>query len=687
MKKLLLIFCLALLCADTQAQISITSADMPVAPDTALRTRSTLILTINYSSTGPNHTWTYNNLRNAEQPIDTFLTVGSTNPIYALIFADFSFNPNRANVAQRGQALPTNPLFTSGESFDFFHRSSTEYRQVGIGSVVNGLPLPITYSDKDEVYSFPLNYGDVDSSTAAFNFGIPGLLSYYYTHTRINEVDGWGTLNIGSNSYNVLRVKSTIFAKDSIRLDSLGFNIVTPRATAHEYKWLANGIEVPVLQINTSVIFGFEIVNEIIFRDDPLNVEPQLTQNSYCAGSTIQIPYVKSGTFNGGINANDFTAQLSDSSGSFANPVDIGTVASTQSGVITAIIPSNTIPGFNYRIRIVASNPSFEGDDNGFPLAIINDPAPLANLYASDTVFCEGSSIILSSDTGSLYFYQWYNNGMALNGETNSILQVSSAGYYQVMVSNACDGTLSDSVYISMLSAPSVSLSSFSDDCANTAIFTLSGGLPLGGVYSGNTVSGTNFFPSQAGAGSHTIYYTYTDSVGCSSSDSSSILIHPQPNVTLASLDTICTTHAAFQLNNGMPSGGTYIGAGIVNNVFDPSTVLPGVSVITYSYTDSNGCSSAANGPVVVDLCTGINEIESQNISIYPIPASSKLFIESNHFIYGMELFDAQGKLINRINFALTMQFDLSIENLDSGLYLLQLKGEAGIIQTRFVKQ
>lgn len=74
-----------------------------------------------------------------------------------------------------------------------------------------------------------------------------------------------------------------------------------------------------------------------------------------CAGDPIAVPYTRTGTFN---PANVFTAQLSDASGSFASPVNIGTLIGTGNGTIAATIPITTPNGTNYRIRVVSSDPA-----------------------------------------------------------------------------------------------------------------------------------------------------------------------------------------------------------------------------------------------------------------------------------------------------------------------------------------
>jgi hypothetical protein len=55
--------------------------------------------------------------------------------------------------------------------------------------------------------------------------------------------------------------------------------------------------------------------------------------------------------------------------------------------------------------------------------------------------------------------------------------------------------------------------------------FTLSGGSPAGGVYSGPGVSGGQLDPINAGIGTHTMTYTYTDANGCVNTSTQSFVV------------------------------------------------------------------------------------------------------------------------------------------------------------------
>jgi len=93
-----------------------------------------------------------------------------------------------------------------------------------------------------------------------------------------------------------------------------------------------------------------------------------LIGTTFCAGSPITVNYTATGgSWNSG---NVFKAQLSDTSGSFSAPVEIGSTTSISSGSISTNLPSVSTDGSAYRIRIVSDNPAAVGDSNGSSLTI-----------------------------------------------------------------------------------------------------------------------------------------------------------------------------------------------------------------------------------------------------------------------------------------------------------------------------
>lgn len=170
----------------------------------------------------------------------------------------------------------------------------------------------------------------------------------------------------------------------------------------------------------------------------------KLSDLAYCPGTPVAIDYTATGTYN---SANVFTAQLSDSLGSFAAPLPIGLRAGSGSGQIAATIPITATPGHGYRIRIISSLPSVTGMDNGEDITINPVPVPVITPGGSVSI-CPGGTVTL--DAGAGYrSYAWST------GAVTQTIVVSVAGNYTVTVTNApgCPGT-SLPVSVLIASAP-----------------------------------------------------------------------------------------------------------------------------------------------------------------------------------------------------------------------------------------
>ena len=168
--------------------------------------------------------------------------------------------------------------------------------------------------------------------------------------------------------------------------------------------------------------------------------------SSLCQGSTVVVEFTALGTYNSG---NVFTAQLSDGSGSFASPTNIGSLP--FSGVMPAPVPGvigaqsyiycqiPSVPfGSQYRIRVISSDPeNIEiGCDNGTNLTIRNQIAPPIPgvIVNGPREFCNNSAttFLLSTVTGN----NWFPNGSS----TNPFLLVTGTGcfYTQITGANGC---------------------------------------------------------------------------------------------------------------------------------------------------------------------------------------------------------------------------------------------------------
>ncbi|MBN2747619.1 MAG: right-handed parallel beta-helix repeat-containing protein, partial [Bacteroidales bacterium] len=128
-------------------------------------------------------------------------------------------------------------------------------------------------------------------------------------------------------------------------------------------------------------------------------------------------------------------------------------------------------------------------------------------------------------------------------------------------------------------------------------------------TYQWNT-AGTSQYLTATASGYYMV--TITDGGNCSSRDTVLLTINPMPNAVISGLPTsACTNGAGIQMT-GTPSGGGFIGTGVNGSMFYPANVPTGPYNITYTYTNSYGCTdtdvktvTVYNPPTV--LASGLN--------------------------------------------------------------------------------
>jgi len=229
---------------------------------------------------------------------------------------------------------------------------------------------------------------------------------------------------------------------------------------------------------------------------------------------------------------------------------------------------------------------------------------PLPNTVLNPVIVClnNGKFNIASSPSGAGSIYSG-------DGVSGNVFDPVAAGVgdhtinFSYTDSNGCSNAASATFTVNPL--PSTTLSSFSAICADATAFTLSGGSPTGGVYSGDGISGGTFDPSVAGAGSHTVTYTYTSSTtGCTSTATQPLVENALPKLSFSS-KSVCIAAGTVTLD-ATPAGGTYSGDGVTGTSFDPTAVGAGTHTISYAYTDQNGCSNSTSATYTVVSPTAI---------------------------------------------------------------------------------
>lgn len=251
------------------AQITLTQSDFAGAGDNILVSNADATIPIDFTTTGANQTWDFSSMIAQSQDTLEFLSVSSTGGTYSVYFANIGFNSNRSNIAVPYGTLPTIPglPITLSDPYSFYYKSNGDYKQQGLGITISGFQTPIAFSSKDILYNFPIAFNNVDSCQAAWNFSLSGLGYYGFEQKRVNQVDGWGTITTPYGTFNALRIKTELYAHDTLYADTLGFGYSMDRPKAVEYKWITNNEKIPVLQINTTDVLGTETVASVVYID------------------------------------------------------------------------------------------------------------------------------------------------------------------------------------------------------------------------------------------------------------------------------------------------------------------------------------------------------------------------------------------------------------------------------------
>jgi hypothetical protein len=266
MKKILCSSLLLLSIHTAFSQITITASDMPVSGDTLRYSNANITSsTFSIADSGTAKIWNFSSLTALNQGVDTFKSAGAVHFSYALTISPSAYG---YKVSDSFPGLSSIIPVSVTNLYTFFSKKSSPSRYVaeGFAAMISGLPTPVNYSDEDEWYYFPLNYGREDSSTYALTFSIPSVASIKQKGYRKSKVDGWGTIVTPyfKTPVNCIRVRSEVNGVDTV--DITVTKIGLPRRTV-EYKYLVNGEHYPAVWVTSTVIGSTETVTSIRYRD------------------------------------------------------------------------------------------------------------------------------------------------------------------------------------------------------------------------------------------------------------------------------------------------------------------------------------------------------------------------------------------------------------------------------------
>jgi uncharacterized protein (TIGR02145 family) len=403
-------------------------------------------------------------------------------------YSDYTTMPGLLNISQ--------VIYNSGFNVDTLH-----YHITGNAYGCSGSPYDykVIVKPMPDLSNVPLNKSicSQDFTATTLTSHVAGTLFTWTCTASGPGITGWANNAVPSTTLNQQLANPTL-------LPGTVTYFITPHANGcdgHIYSFVVTVKPVPIItnSVNPAICSGF--TTNIVLQSNLLGT----TYSWTATGSSLNVTGYSNGSGN----------------------------------IITQTLVNSGFSIETVQYTVTPTNNGCTGSGSGITVTVY--PVADANSSPTSQVLCSAdkTSFTLSSHVAGTTF-TWTATGSSgnvngfsagagpfigqtLNNTGNSIEFVT---YIALPTANACPGT-QDTVKATVNPVPSVSYTLCNDNITTTAAqpMKLSGGIPLGGLYSGPGVAAGKFNPAIAGVGNHTITYSYTNYLGCSRNASQTISV------------------------------------------------------------------------------------------------------------------------------------------------------------------
>jgi len=587
-------------------QVTVTVNPLPIATvsgDATICAGGSTTISAALTGTAPwNLTWSDGFVQNG---VASSPATRSVSPAATTVYTVTSVSDANCTGTSSGNATVTvNPLPTATVSGD---ATICAGASTMISATLTGTgPWNLTWSDgfvQNGVASSPATRSVSPAATTT------------YTVTSVSDANCTGTSS-GSATVTVNPLPTvSISGNDPVVTGTTHTYTANTNASSPSYSWSVTGGTINGSNTNSTVsvtagAVGTMVVN-VSVTDGSTTCSNNATKNVTVNANTLAANAGNDDTVCLGGAANlDGTATGGSGTYTFAWTVQSGpntsgaqfNDATLEDPVFTPTLAGVYVLRFTVDDGVVA--PVFD------EVQITVNALPTATV-SGDATICAGASTTISATlTGTGPWNLTWSDGFVQNGvasspATRSVSPAATTVYTVTSVSDAnCTGTSSGNATVTVNPLPTVTFNAVSAVCLNAPAIDLTSYVsPAGGTFSGNGVTAAGIFtPSSAGAGTHTITYSFTDGNNCSNSASQNIVVNPLPTVTFNPVGPFLVTDAPVDLSPAVsPAGGTFSGPGISGTMFDPSVAGVGTHTVTYSFTDGNSCTNSASQNITVN--------------------------------------------------------------------------------------
>ncbi|MBK8340876.1 MAG: hypothetical protein IPK99_13160 [Flavobacteriales bacterium] len=258
------------------------------------------------------------------------------------------------------------------------------------------------------------------------------------------------------------------------------------------------------------------------------------------------------------------------------------------------------------------------GADASDPITVTVNAAPEHELLQTSFLSCDGTPVTieaedLSGQTGITY--QWYLDGIALNGETSISVLAFVAGSYTIEATNGNTGcsfiTGPATLVLEQVAIPQVTAQGSTDICAGASV-TLEVDIVPGATYQwymdGTIIAGaTDTIHLADAAGAYTVVATSAN--GCASAPSADVIVTvlpapTAPNIIASDTTTFCAG-ASVQLLADVIAGVTYqwtLDGSDIAGATGTDLLTSDGGTYAVVITGANGCAAQPSNAVLVTV-------------------------------------------------------------------------------------
>lgn len=312
-------------------------------------------------------------------------------------------------------------------------------------------------------------------------------------------------------------------------------------------------------------------------------------------------------------------------------------------------------------------------DEHTLSLSIM--PVPTLNIAGNNTI-CAGS--VFSSTVSGASTYLWSDN--STSATFTDTPAVNSTYTVTGTAANTCTNTQTVSVYIKP--TPNLTIASTQTAaCVGETISVLASGASSF-QWSGGPATAAYTIT----AGTITAYtVTGTGTNQCQSEKVFNLAIYAIPNLTVTPARSKFCKGEKIRLT--VSGAGTYTWTSPVSQLTSTVQVNP---TVTTTYTvigkSTEGCTNTIAYSLVVDPCTGIDNLSGDDlsVSIYPNPARNQFTIKAD-FAVELDLVNELGQFVKKVSLNENNAYQAEIINLSAGIYFVKGQNTYGFISRKVI--